>query len=51
LEATVNAIAAGKLLGIKVIDHLIFGDAGQIYSIRANNKEIVFAKKALDKPE
>jgi DNA repair protein RadC len=51
LEATKNAIAAGQLLGIKVIDHLIFGDAGKIYSIRANNKEISFVKKALDKTE
>jgi DNA repair protein RadC len=49
LEATKNAIAAGQLLGIRVVDHLILGDGGKIYSIRANHKEIAFSKKALDK--
>lgn len=48
LDVTENAIAAGHLLGIKVVDHIIVGD-GKIYSIRANHPEMAWTKKVLDK--
>jgi DNA repair protein RadC len=48
LEATRNAIAAGRMLGIRVVDHLIIGE-GQMYSMRAQHPDMDWTKKALDK--
>jgi DNA repair protein RadC len=48
LEATRNAIAAGRLLGIRVVDHLIIGE-GKMYSMRAQHPDMEWSKKVLDK--
>lgn len=50
LAVTKDAIEAGRLLGVKVVDHLIIGD-GKIWSMRANNTDLGWAKKVLDKTE
>lgn len=49
IAATKNAIEAGKILGVKVVDHLIVGD-GKIWSMRSKNPDLGWAnKKVLDK--
>lgn len=36
IEVTEKIVGAGKLLGIKLIDHIIIGSTGKYYSLREN---------------
>ncbi len=39
LRTTREAAAAGKLLGIRVVDHIIVGEAGRFHSMREQSPE------------